>query len=276
MTDIKTSLDQLLATTDKAKHVAHDPIEFVRKFQGKPADVEVVGLMASALAFGKVDSIRKKIKEALDVLGESPSKTIADFDRGSLRQKLKSFQHRWTTGDDLADLLHAAAKLRETHGSLGEMVAKKYTETKDFRASLAFLSQNLRQIARPKMTQSFANLIPDVLAGSACKRLLLYARWMIRPEDGVDLGVWKLPTKALIIPVDTHIARISNYIGLTSREEASWKTAEEITAALRRLDPEDPVKYDFAICHLGISGSCPKKKHPVKCEGCPIKGICRL
>jgi uncharacterized protein (TIGR02757 family) len=275
-TELKSSLDQLLATSDKAKHVAHDPVEFVRKFKGNPHDVEVVGLISSALAFGKVDSIRKKIKEALLVLGESPSQTISTLSREELRSKLKNFQHRWTTGDDLADLLTAAATLREEHGSLGKLVAKKFTESKNFREALYELSSNLRKIARPKMTQTFANLIPDVMAGSACKRLLLYARWMIRKEDGVDLGVWSLPPSVLLMPVDTHVARISNYIGLTKREEASWKTSEEITATLRKLDPEDPVKYDFALCHLGISGSCPKKKHPVKCEGCPIRGICQL
>jgi uncharacterized protein (TIGR02757 family) len=275
-TDLKSSLDHLLATSDKARHVAHDPVEFVRKFRGKPSDVEVVGLLSSALAFGKVDSIRKKIKEALAVLGESPAEAIEVLGREGLRRKLKGFQHRWTTGDDLADLLSAAAKLRQAHGSLGALVAKHFDETQDFRAALFELSSSLRQIARPHMSQTFANLIPNLMAGSACKRLMLYARWMIRKEDGVDLGVWSLPTRVLIIPVDTHIARISNYIGLTKREDASWKTAEEITATLRALDPDDPVKYDFALCHLGISGSCPKKKHHVKCEGCPIRGICRL
>ena len=159
---------------------------------------------------------------------------------------------------------------------MGDLVAAHFNQTQDLRASIYALSSSLRKIARPKLNQAFANLIPDVMAGSACKRLMLYARWMIRKEDGVDLGVWSLPARVLVIPVDTHIARISSYIGLTQREDASWKTAEEITAALRTLDPEDPVKYDFALCHLGISGSCPKKKHPVKCEGCPIRGICQL
>jgi uncharacterized protein (TIGR02757 family) len=275
-TDLKSSLDQLLLTSDKLKHVAHDPVEFVRKFQGKPGDVEVVGLLSSALAFGKVDSIRKKIKEALSVLGESPAATIEAVGREDLRRKLKGFQHRWTTGDDLADLLTAAAKLRQEHGSMGDLVAHHFNKTQNFRAALYELSSSLRKIARPKLNQTFANLIPDVMAGSACKRLMLYARWMIRKEDGVDLGVWSLPARVLVIPVDTHIARISHYIGLTQREDASWKTAEEITAALRALDPEDPVKYDFALCHLGISGSCPKKRHPIKCEGCPIRGICQL
>ncbi len=117
--------------------------------------------------------------------------------------------------------------------------------------------------------------MPDPRAGSACKRLLLYVRWMVRPADGVDLGLWPLDPSLLVIPVDTHIHRIGRNLGLTERNDASWRTAEEITAALRHLDAADPVRYDFALCHMGVSRDCPSRRDPAKCEPCVLRPVCR-
>ncbi|MBE9531259.1 MAG: DUF2400 family protein, partial [Proteobacteria bacterium] len=112
---------------------------------------------------------------------------------------------------------------------------------------------------------------------SACKRLNLYLRWMVRRGDKLDFGLWRDITPAkLIIPLDTHIARISSNIGLTKRKSADWRMAEEITASLRELDPEDPTKYDFSLARLGILEKCTKNREPAKCEACLIKEICVL
>ena len=105
---------------------------------------------------------------------------------------------------------------------------------------------------------------------------MLYARWMIRSADGVDLGLWPISPSALLIPVDTHIHRISRNLGLTKRRTASWATAEEITAELRKFDPEDPVKYDFALCHLGVSRDCPSRPLLIKCENCVLQDVCSV
>jgi endonuclease III len=97
---------------------------------------------------------------------------------------------------------------------------------------------------------------------------------MVRPADGVDLGLWPIPATALVIPVDTHVHRISRNLGLTTRRTASWATAEEITARLRLFDPEDPVKYDFALCHLGVSRDCPSRPDLAKCAHCVLRDVC--
>ena len=110
---------------------------------------------------------------------------------------------------------------------------------------------------------------------SACKRLLLYCRWMIRPDDGLDLGLWSLSPAVLVMPIDTHVHRIARNLGLTDRNDASWVTAAEVTSALREFDAEDPVKYDFALCHLGISGDCPSRRDPQICQGCSLRAHCR-
>jgi uncharacterized protein (TIGR02757 family) len=100
---------------------------------------------------------------------------------------------------------------------------------------------------------------------------------MIRNDDGVDLGLWassELDARELLIPVDTHILRIAQNLGLTARHDASWRTASDITQALRRFDPNDPVKYDFALCHLGISQACPSRRDPQRCEPCVLRPAC--
>jgi uncharacterized protein (TIGR02757 family) len=104
---------------------------------------------------------------------------------------------------------------------------------------------------------------------------MLLLRWMARPADGVDLGMWPVPRSLLLVPVDTHIHKLGRNLGLTSRKDVSWKTAEEITAALSRFDPADPVKYDFSLCHLGMLQRCPSRRDPSRCEGCGVISVCR-
>jgi uncharacterized protein (TIGR02757 family) len=125
-------------------------------------------------------------------------------------------------------------------------------------------------------SRALRHLVSDPRAGSACKRLFLYARWMVRRADGVDLGLWPLAPSSLLIPVDTHIHRISRNLGFTTRRTATWATAEEITSALRKLDPDDPVKYDFALCHLGVSRECPSRPDPIKCARCLLQDVCSV
>ena len=104
---------------------------------------------------------------------------------------------------------------------------------------------------------------------------MLLFRWMARPADGIDLGLWDVPTSSLVIPVDTHIHKLAKNLGLTESNTASWRAAEEITRALARLDPDDPVKYDFALCHMGMVQRCPSRRDPVRCEGCGVRPVCR-
>ncbi len=128
-----------------------------------------------------------------------------------------------------------------------------------------------KNIMPPGLTQ----LLPDPGKGSACKRMNLFLRWMVRRED-IDLGVWdKISPSKLMIPRDTHIARISRCLGLTARTASDWKTAKEITQALKKYDPGDPLKYDFALCHHGISGLCKGEKEASACSSCIFPNINR-
>jgi uncharacterized protein (TIGR02757 family) len=271
-------LDTLVATSDSAARRATDPVDFVHRFED-PHDQEVVGLVSATLAFGNVVAVRKSIARVLDVLGPHPAHALDDPKR--LRRRLRGFVHRVYRGEHVATMLEHAGHLRRAHGTLGraferDLAAADAAMPDDlagaFREALARFADSLR--GEGPHERGLEHLVPDPRRGSACKRLALYLRWMIRPADGVDLGLWSVDPARLVIPVDTHIHRIATNLGLTERRDASWKTATEITERLRRFDADDPVRYDFALCHLGVSRDCPSKRDPVRCEGCALRTVC--
>lgn len=276
---VHQKLDALLARTDRAARRDADPVSFVHRYS-EDGDREIAGLVAASLAFGNVTAIRAKVAIVLDVLGPAPARAIERTDRAALDALLRGFAHRVWKGQDVAAMLANAGGIRHAHGSIGVALARFLDEAdreladRDaaFLEALARLADALRG-RRP--SRGLRHLVPDPRAGSACKRLLLYVRWMARPRDGVDLGIWPVDPTRLVIPVDTHVHRISRNLGLTRRRDASMRTAAEITSTLRRFDPEDPVKYDFAICHLGVSRECPSRRDPEKCEGCVLREACR-
>lgn len=270
MRTLKRRLDRLVADTDGAERRSADPVVFAHAYT-RPVDQELVGLLAASLAFGNIKAVQRSVRRVLEVLGESPSEGAA-VGRDRLRRKLRGFVHRVYKGPDLAALLHNASRLQAEHGTLGRFFGEAMEESGDLRAALARFASELRGA---RAGRGLRHLIPDPLAGSACKRLLLYLRWMIRPADGVDLGLWPVSPSRLVIPVDTHVLRIAKNLRLTERNDASWKTAEDITATLRTFDAADPVKYDFAICHLGVSSACPSSRDPAKCASCVLKPACR-
>jgi uncharacterized protein (TIGR02757 family) len=269
---IRERLDALLEDFRRQLAVSRDPIGFVHRYE-RPEDQEVVGLVAASLAFGNVVAARRSVERVLEKLGPEPAAFVAEDDGRALRTRLRGFKHRIYRGSHLAQMLCGAGVLLRDHGTLGDAFASFHRETGDFRESLACFADALRGEARDRATR---HLVSDPRAGSACKRLVLYARWMIRPADGVDLGLWPIAPSELVIPVDTHIHRISRNLGLTERRTASWVTAEEITAALRKIDPDDPVKYDFALCHLGVSRECPSRPDPDKCARCVLQDVCSV
>ncbi len=265
-------LDALLADRDWERMRRDDPVGFVHEWQ-RPEDQEVVGLVASSLAFGNVVAARRSIARAVGALGTSPADLVFSAKPAELGRRLRGFSHRIYRGNHLTRMLSGAGKLLREHGSLGSAFVSFHQESGNFRESLALFADALRGGAGDRATR---HLISDPRAGSACKRLVLYARWMIRPADGVDLGLWPVSPSELVIPVDTHVHRIARNLGLTTRRTASWATAEEITAALRILDPADPVKYDFALCHLGVSRQCPSRPDLHKCARCALRPVCEV
>jgi uncharacterized protein (TIGR02757 family) len=211
---------------------------------------------------------------------------IADFDHRRDFSGLKAFYHRFNTGRDLGVLLWILRRTMEDYGSLENAFLRGLSSSAgDTGAALDQFSALLmgfghealypRGELRRRIGVRF--FFPSPSQGSACKRMNLYLRWMVRPDDGIDCGVWRgVKPSQLVIPLDTHIARISSYLGLTTLRSPGWAMALDITRSLRRLHSEDPLRYDFALCHLGIAGDCPKKRDLRKCGRCPIQAICLL
>lgn len=281
---VRPHLLALLAGTDAAGRMRGDPVELPHRYR-EQLDVEVSALLSAALAYGRVDLFKPRLAELLDGLGPHPGRTARDLAPRELLERTRGFSYRMTDGRDVACLLHGAGQIARVHGTLGAAFVAHHRRLggDTVREALgAFVDDLLAPDFRPitgartrEPTRRLKHLLPHPARGSACKRLNLFLRWMIRPADGVDFGLWDVPASALVIPLDTHVHRIGGFIGLTRRKDLSWRTAAEITGRLRALDDDDPVRFDFALSHLGISGSCPSRRDERKCAGCPLRPICR-
>ena len=226
------------------------------------------------------------MEKALAFLGPRPAQALAGFDPQKDARRLRGFYHRFNTSRDLAVFFWMIRRVLEDHGTIENAFLSGLTaEATDTGVAIDHFDSVMlgfgheRFYPRGELARRVAVrfFFPSPMDGSACKRMNLYLRWMVRPEDGVDCGVWTtLDPGRLVIPLDTHIARISSYIGLTDRKSPGWAMALDITEHLRELDGADPLRYDFALCHLGIAGDCPRKRDLKKCEKCPIQSICLL
>jgi uncharacterized protein (TIGR02757 family) len=266
-------LDRVRAGCDVEARRRSDPVEFVHRYWN-PQDQELVAVVASALAFGNVKALRAKIEDALARIG--PAVARAADDPEALRARLAGWKHRVYRDEDLAGLIVGARRVQRASGSLGAALAAELARTGTLRDALsAWTGAIRREGGLDGARRGGAHILADPGKGSAVKRLMLLLRWMARPADGVDLGIWPIPPAALLVPVDTHIHKLGRNLGLTHRRDVSWRTAEEITAALRRYDASDPVKYDFSLCHLGMLQRCPSRRDPDRCEGCGVMSVCR-
>jgi uncharacterized protein (TIGR02757 family) len=282
---LRPLLAGLDATLDRAARLAADPVELPRRY-ATPDDQEVAGLLAASLAYGRADLFKPILIRLLDQLGPSPARAVEAFARRPDPGALAWFRYRFNRPADLAALLAAAGHLRLSHGSIGARFAALFEAAGGgpaaLRPALAALGEELRAappvapLLRGRGARGLRHLLPDAAGPGAAKRWNLYLRWMVRGPDAVDLGAWRgVPRSALVVPLDTHVMRVSRCLGLTARADASWRTAEEITASLRRVDAEDPVRFDFALCHLGMSGACPARRRAEACRACPLAGACR-
>jgi len=245
----RSSMEALYRRFNRKEFIHPDPLEFVHRYD-EAGDREVVGLIAACLAYGRVRQILKSVACVLERMHPSPSRYLVESSRTHLDRTFQDFRHRFTGGAQLSALLQGIREMLMEFGSLEAcfLEGRRPDDSTVFPALESF-AHRLR-CTRPDVLNSM--LLPNPVKGSACKRLHLFLRWMVR-EDEVDLGVWRrVKPSMLFVPLDTHMFRIARAFGLTARRQADLRAAEEITAAFRRLSPEDPVKYDFALTRLGI------------------------
>ena len=256
MTELGEGLEALYRSCDFGDRLRSDPVRFPRRY-GEPGDAEVAGLLAATYAFGRVELFGSVLERLLDHVGPSPRAWVLAYDGGSMA----AFEYRWLKAARLEAFVRRLRAALEGHGSL-EAIA-----VGGFDGSLASSLEALADVLGPELARPSR--------GSACKRLCMWLRWMVRPPtEGVDLGLWQLPPSALVVPLDVHVSRIARLLGLTRRKTDGWRTALDITDSHRALDPEDPVRFDFALAHLGISGACLGRFSPDHCPRCTLRSVC--
>ena len=275
---LKHYLNQFINQAPVSGWLNADPIQFPKRFARKDQR-EIVAFFAALLAYGRVGLIARAMENVLLRMGPQLHDDIINDSPDDARRRFDGFVYRLTTGDDLARLWVGLGAVIKTHGSIGTaLLTWDDASQTDFRHTLSRLRHAV-MTATPGFPdrKGFRHFLADPSGGSAIKRYCMLMRWMVRGPDDVDFGQWsQLGTARLTLPLDTHIHRIARNLGLTNRATPDWKTASEITDRLRALDPVDPTRFDFALAHLGISGSCPSKRVPEICTGCPINKICTL
>lgn len=258
--ELRRRLDALYREYDD-RFVDPDPLQFVRAEKDAPAQ-EVMGLIASALAYGAVGQIKRSIARVREILGPEPVATIRRLEPRETAARLAAFKHRFNDGRDVACLLYYVRQMLDGGGIEAFFTAGDPGNTPDIGPALASFSARAlaldhgglygRRGLPPSAGVRF--FFPSPKDGSPCKRLNLYLRWMVRRE-GVDLGVWRSVDPArLVVPLDAHVLNIARAVRLTRYRAPGWRMAVDITARLRRLDPADPVKYDFALHRMGLFG----------------------
>jgi uncharacterized protein (TIGR02757 family) len=264
-------LDQLYRSFDHVTS-ATDPVHIVRRYSS-PADREVVGF--------RVASVLQSIESLLAVMGPAPAQYVRRFNPDRERSRIEPLVHRWISGRDLVALIVVLQRMLKDAGSIESFFLQDDDASPDIGPGLdsfssRALATDLRSAygRRVPRQRGVAYFFPRPSAGSACKRLNLFLRWMVR-RDAIDLGVWsKVSPARLIVPLDTHVIRLGRCLRLTRYASPGWKMAVDITSALRAFDPKDPVRFDFALCHVGMMNACGFLK-PQGSTQCPLRGLCK-
>ncbi len=241
-------LESFYAKYNRKEFIHPDPIEFLSLFENS-LDIEITAFLASSLAYGRVTQIFNSIETILKMMQPTPSLFLENNSVKHIEDAFSDFKHRFTTGKEIAAFLNTVKIIIEKSGSMEEFFLAGYNrEDENILNALTSFVKRFKELGRIGKT----SLLPDPALGSACKRLNLLLRWMVR-KDEIDYGLWrKVDPAKLIVPLDIHMYRIGRKLRFTSRKSADMKTAIEITRGFRQINPEDPIKYDFALTRPGI------------------------
>lgn len=278
-TSLKPVLDRLYADFNYPDSAA-DPIHIVRRYE-RNDDREVVAFCAASLAFGRVASVLQSIERLVAIMGPQPAAYVRAFEPEREAARFRGFVHRWTRERDLVALLWMLRQMIERSGSIEGFFLEGYDPSApDLAGAIDSFSRRAmaldltRAYGRVPKLPGAGYFFPRPSKGSACKRMNLFLRWMIR-RDALDLGVWtRVPASKLVVPLDTHVIRVGRCLQLTRYQSPGWKMASDITASLAKIDPGDPTRYDFSLCHLGMMNACGFSRAQADSQ-CPLRGVCR-
>ncbi len=254
--NLKKTLDALYAEYHNPSYLRYDPLEYVRGMRGKE-NREIAGLICSVLAYGRVEQIRKTLQRIFEITGTDLVRFCTTVPLSKKITRLCHVKHRFNDGRDMAMMLECAGLVIMRQASLEALFCAGYKDSDTtIKHSLEKFVLSFRRMAcdaGEKPSSSFEFLLPQPSRGSTCKRLNMFLRWMVRKDDGIDLGEWtRVPASKLVMPVDTHVAALARSMGITSRKSVDWAMAEDITRVMRDLYPDDPVRCDFSLCRTGM------------------------
>lgn len=247
--DIKQLLDEKYLEYCRSEFfIDTDPIQIPKMFEEKE-DIEIAGFLAASLAWGQRPTIIKKCRELMQLMDFAP----ADFIRHATENDLECFchfKHRTFNGYDCRYFIRSLANIYQNHGGMEAVFTSAWQNTQDMTQVLRHWHSIFTELpAESRVLRHIAN----VDKGSAAKRVNMYLRWMVRTDDsGIDFGLWKqIPMSALLIPLDLHTGNVSRQLGLLTRNQNDSRAVIELTERLREFDPDDPIRYDFALFGLG-------------------------
>lgn len=254
MTDqqLKEYLDKLCGRYNNSEFVDSDPISIPHLFD-KQEDIEVSAFLISIISWGQRKMILRSGRSLVERMDMAPAQFIALASDDQINTAVRGFVHRTFNQDDLLYFIYALRRLIGKWGSLGCFFEQSYLRSLDLRVVLAEFRAQFFDI---DVAQSTTVHLSSIARGSACKRLCMMLRWMVRHDNcGVDFGLWRaIPPSALYIPLDVHSARQGRALGLLTRRQDDWKAVEQLTESLRRFDPDDPIRYDFSLFGSGVFG----------------------
>jgi uncharacterized protein (TIGR02757 family) len=246
--ELKEFLDAKVIQYNHPKFIESDPIQIPHQFNAKE-DIEVAGFLTATIAWGNRKSIINNASKLMNLLDNAPHDFVINH-RASDLEKLEPFVHRTFNGRDCIQFIKSLQNIYKNHKGL-EAVFVKHAESRSLQASISKFKSTFFEIEHLPRTQKH---VSDPLRNSAAKRINMMLRWFIRNDNtGVDFGIWKrLSPSQLSCPLDVHSGNVARKLGLLKRKQNDAKALLELDTALRKLDPNDPVKYDFALFGLGV------------------------
>lgn len=246
--DLKEFLDAKVLEYNQPKFIESDPIQIPHQFSLKE-DIEIAGFLTATIAWGNRKMIIKNANKMMMLMGNSPYDFVMNHSEDNL-EEFGSFVHRTFNGIDFSFFIKSLQNIYQNHGGL-EVVFSQFSEDVSHKKAINQFKKVFFEIPHPQRTTKH---VSDPMRGSASKRINMFLRWMVRRDNsGVDFGIWnQIPMSKLSCPLDVHSGNVARKLGLLTRKQNDWKALEELDMSLRKLDPIDPVKYDFALFGLGV------------------------
>ncbi len=245
---LKDLLDEKYFLYNRPDFIENDPIQIPKSFSEKE-DIEIAAFLSATIAWGNRKSIINNARKWIRMMDNSPFDFVMSHTEKDLKSLL-SFKHRTFNGIDAVFFIQALQNIYKFHGGPEQVFITGYEKEKNIYSAISYFRRIFFEIPHPERTGKH---ISNVEKNSAAKRINMFLRWMVRKDkSGVDFGLWDLPAAALMLPLDVHTGNVSRNLGLLNRKQNDWKAVEEVTSNLRNFDPNDPVKYDFALFGMGV------------------------